>query len=159
MDDLVSGLFTLMLEGGPHGTYTQMIKSKLDPSYLKESVDFKRYQSPIKFLGIGQKAMKKKLIGMLWDLSKNILWDQTYKDIVHAIKREDTTISISDEYIIIKSPFLTWRFADNLRIILNMSSTKVELEKKPVRDQIYLRGPGGFYHQYKTPRVYKYRIL
>ncbi len=159
MEGLVSDLFTLMLEGGPHGTYVQMIMSKLDPSYLKESMDFKRKQLPLKSLGIGQKEQKKKLIKILPDLSNNLLWDETYKKIINGIKREDTMVSISDEYITIKTPVLTWRFADNLRIILNMSSEKVELEKKPSRERIYLRGPAWMVHDYKVPRVYKYRIL
>jgi hypothetical protein len=65
---------------------------------------------------------------------------------------------MSDDYIIVKSPVLTWRFADNLRIMLDMN-IKVELEKKPSRERIYLRGPEWMVHDYKVPRVYKYRIL
>lgn len=124
-----------------------------------ESVNFKRGRAPIKTLGIGQEAIKNKLIGILPDLSKTLFWSETAQKIISGIKREDTTISISKNYIIVKSPVLTWRFADNLRLILNMSPIKVELEKKPSRERIYLRKPEGFYHEYKIPRVYKYRIL
>jgi len=119
---------------------------------------FKRNQSPIKSLGIGQKALKKKLIEIIPDLSKNILWDEMYKNILTGINLQDTTVSINDKYIIIKTPRLTWRFADNLRLMLNMSPTKVELEKKPSREYIYLRD-SDWLKNFKTPRVYKYRIL
>lgn len=161
MESLVSDLFTLMIEGGPHGTYVQMIKSKLDPSYLKESINFKRNQSPLKSLGIGQKELKRKLLDIMPNLSKNLLWDEMYKNIVTGINLPDTTISMNDKYIIVTTPRLTWRFADNLRLMLNMSdqiaNKDVQLENKPSREYIYLRD-SDWMKNYKTPRVYKYRI-
>jgi len=141
----------------PFGTLMTQIEAALDPR-LKESIGFKRNQSPIKSLGIGQKALKKKLIAIIPDLSKNLLWDEMYKNIITGINLSDTTVTINDEYIIVTTPRLTWRFADNLRLMLNMSPTKVELEKKPSREYIYLRG-SEWMKNYKTPRVYKYRIL
>jgi hypothetical protein len=53
MESLVSNLFTLMLEGGPHGTYVNLIESSLDPAYLKESMDFERGRDPKDAMGIG----------------------------------------------------------------------------------------------------------
>jgi hypothetical protein len=83
-----------------------------------------------------------------------------YKNIITGIKLKDTMVTITDEYIIVKTPVLTWRFADNLRLMLNMGDyLRVELEKKPSKEHIYLRGPEWMTHNYKVPRVYKYRIL
>ena len=138
---------------------TSFVQDYLNAKVLKEAYDFERGLAPLKSLGIGQKEVKKKLIKILPDLSKNLLWDEMYKQIIDGIKREDTTITMSEDYIIIKSPVLTWRFADNLRLILNMSDVKVSLDKKPSREHIYLRGPEWMVYNYKTPRVYKYRIL
>lgn len=157
-DSLMNDITNFFTAGEPpFGTLMTMVEAALDPR-LKESVTFKRNQSPIKSLGIGQKEMKKKLIKSFPDLSNNLLWDEMYKNIVTGINLPDTIVSMNDEYIIVKTPRLTWRFADNLRLMLNMSSNKVELEKKPSREYIYLRD-SDWMKNYKIPRVYKYRIL
>jgi hypothetical protein len=134
----------------------------LNAKVLQEAYNFERGLDPQKSLGIGQKAMKKKLIEILPDLSKNILWDEMYKNIITGINLQDTIVTINDEYIIVKTPRLTWRFADNLRLMLNMSKKipthDVQLENKPSREYIHLRD-SDWMKNYKTPRVYKYRIL
>jgi len=157
-DSLMNDITNFFTAGEPpFRTLMTIIEATLDPQ-LKESVKFQRGRAPLKSLGIGQEALKKKLIEIIPDLSKNILWDEMYKNILTGINLQDTTVSINDEYIIITTPRLTWRFADNLRLMLNMSPTKVELEKKTPREYIYLRD-SDWLKNFKTPRVYKYRIL
>jgi signal recognition particle subunit SEC65 len=53
--NLIGDLFTLELEGGPHKTYVEMIKQKLDPAYIKESVNFERGIDPKDSIRVGRK--------------------------------------------------------------------------------------------------------
>jgi len=56
-EKLVSYLVTLAVEGGPYNTYVDMIKITLDPSYLKESLDFERGKDTFSSLKIGNKGI------------------------------------------------------------------------------------------------------
>jgi len=78
--DLIGDLFTLMLEGGPHGTYVDMIKQKLDPAYLKESVNFERGVEPRKSMDVG---MVKALPSIIENLLK---YDEEGQDIIREIR-------------------------------------------------------------------------
>lgn len=51
--DLIGDLFTLELEGGPHKTYVEMVKQKLDLTYIKESINFERGKDPKDTMDIG----------------------------------------------------------------------------------------------------------
>ena len=51
-------LFCLMLEGGPWLTNVEMMRQHLDPTYLKESLDFERKQNPLDSLDIGNKGLR-----------------------------------------------------------------------------------------------------
>lgn len=78
--DLIGDLFTLELEGGPHKTYVEMVKQKLDPAYLKESVNFERGVEPKKSMEVG---MTKVLSQIIEELLK---FDEKFQDILREIR-------------------------------------------------------------------------
>ena len=109
-ENLIGKLFTLNIEGGPYRTYLDMVKQSLDPTYLKESINFERGLEPKDSIDIGAyrtDAPKRNLFKRMHQLAEmcpifkevtEIDWDKPEpKFIIFSTKTHKKTPSIYKE--------------------------------------------------------------